>query len=222
MANELIRPIDENTAKAIEESARTLGKGFDLAGGLGAYLARALGGVPQNLIGILVGDWLIHKRVRRWSELQDETRQILGQRRVKEPYDDISPSIALPLIEAALDEDREGLKELWAKLLAAAMDSKRKHLVRADLISTLKQLEPLDAIVLNTVHEGPRSQFRPNVRDHLAQKFSVTSDEMTVCFQNLEKLGCFIRRGDQPPESPLVQENPNLGPRGRLLMLAVR
>ena len=151
MADELIRPIDENTAKAIEESAKTLGKGFDLVGGLGAYLARALGGAPENLIGLLVGDWLIHKRVRRWSELQAETRRILDQRNVKEPYDDISPSIALPLIEAALDEDREGLK---AKLLAAAMDPKRKHLVRADLISTLKQLEPLDAIVLNTVYDA--------------------------------------------------------------------
>ena len=105
MANELIKPIDENTAKAIEESARALGKGFDLVGGLGAYLARALGGVPDNLMGLLVGDWLIHKRVRRWSELQDETRRTLDERNVKEPYD-ISPSIALPLIEAALDEDR--------------------------------------------------------------------------------------------------------------------
>lgn len=220
MADELIRPIDEDTAKAIEESAKALGKGFDLVGGLGAYLARALGGVPENLIGILVGDWLIHKRVRRWSELQDETRRILDQRNVKEP--DISPSIALPLIEAALDEDREGLKELWAKLLAAAMDPKRKHLVRADLISTLKQLEPLDATVLNTVYDAGGTQFAPNGRDNFAQRFSVTSDEMTVCFQNLETLGCFIRRGDQPPESGMVRENPSLGARGRLFMQAVR
>ncbi len=221
MANELIKPIDENTAKAIEESARALGKGFDLVGGLGAYLARALGGVPDNLIGLLVGDWLIHKRVRRWSELQDETRRTLDERNVKEPYD-ISPSIALPLIEAALDEDREGLKEMWAKLLAAAMDPKRKHLVRADMISTLKQLEPLDAIVLSTVYDAGELRFGPNARDNFAQKFSVTSDEMTVCFQNLESLGCFIRRGDHPPESGMVRENPSLGARGRLLMLAVR
>jgi Abortive infection alpha len=151
--------------------------------------------------------------------LQDETRRILDQRNVKEP--DISPSIALPLIEAALDEDREGLKELWAKLLATAMDPKRNHLVRADLISTLKQLEPLDAIVLNTVYDAGGTQFAPNGRDNLAQRFSVTSDEMTVCFQNLETLGCFIRRGDQPPESGMVRENPSLGARGRLLMLAV-
>lgn len=220
--NELLRPIDEDTAKAIEESARALGKGFDLVGGLGAYLARALGGVPENLIGLLLGDWLIHKRVRRWSELRDETARILNQRNVKKPYDDISPSIALPLIEAALDEDRDGLKELWAKLLAAAMDPKRKHFVRADLISTLKQMEPLDAIVLNAVYDAQGTQLAPNGRDNLAQRFSVTSDEITVSFQNLERLGCFIRRGDQPPESQMVRENPSLGPRGRLLMQTVR
>ena len=160
MTEELIRPIDENTAKAIEESAKAIGKGIDLVGGLGAYLSRALGGAPENLIGLLVGDWLIHKRVRRWTEFQAETRRILNERNVKEPYEDISPSIALPLIEAALDEDREGLKDLWAKLLAAAMDPKRKQFVRADLISTLKQLEPLDAIVLNTVYEAQGNSIR--------------------------------------------------------------
>ena len=221
MADELIKPIDENTAKAIEESAKALGKGFDLVGGLGAYLARAFGGAPANLIGLLIGDWLIHKRVRRWSELQAETKRIFDERNVKE-LNEISPSIALPLIEAALDEDREGLKELWAKLLAAAMDPKRKQLVRADLISTLKQLEPLDAIVLNAVYDAQGTQLSPNGRDHLARRFSVTSDEMTVCFQNLERLSCFIRRGDQPPESEMIRENPSLGPRGRLLMQAVR
>jgi hypothetical protein len=35
MADESIRPIDENAAKAIEESARALGKGVDLVGELG-------------------------------------------------------------------------------------------------------------------------------------------------------------------------------------------
>jgi hypothetical protein len=73
MAEELMRPIDESTAKAIEESAKTLGKGLDLVGGLGAYMTRALGGVPQNLVGLLIGDWLIHKRVRQWGRLQEET-----------------------------------------------------------------------------------------------------------------------------------------------------
>jgi hypothetical protein len=57
-------------------------------------------------------------------------------------------SIAIPLIDAALNEDREGLKQLWAKLLAVAMDSRRATLVRPSLIELLKNLDPLDARIL--------------------------------------------------------------------------
>ena len=39
MAEELIRPIDENTAKALEESAKALGKGLDLMSGFGTFIA---------------------------------------------------------------------------------------------------------------------------------------------------------------------------------------
>lgn len=220
MANELIRPIDENTANAIEESARALGKGFDLVGGLGAYLAQTLGGAPQNLIGLLVGDWLIHKRVRRWSELQAETRRILDERNVKGPYEDISPSIALPLIEAALGEDREGLKNLWAKLLAAAMDPKRKQFVRADLISTLKQLEPLDVLIIQEAYKRQGVALPPTVREHMAQLFSVSSEEIVVSVENLERIGCLYSEAAAVLRGAGVQLN--LAPRALLLLRAVR
>jgi hypothetical protein len=97
-----------------------------------------------------------------------ETRRILGERKVSEP--DISPSIAILLIESALDEDREGLKEIWAKLLAAPMDPARQQFVRADLISALKELEPLDAVVLEAVYDSTGS-WSPNGRDFMTQKF---------------------------------------------------
>jgi Abortive infection alpha len=215
VANELIRPIDENTAKAIEESAKALGAGFDLVGGLGAYLARALGGVPENLVGLLIGDWLIHKRTRRWSELQDETRRILDQRNVKEPDADISPSIAIPLIEAALDEDREGLKELWAKLLAAAMDPTRKGQVRLAFIPTLKKMDPLDARVLEAmVSRFPGGFPSGNGRQTLSGLLEVSQDEIVVSFENLKELNCIA------VDSAKV--NGNVWPFGKLLMEAVQ
>jgi hypothetical protein len=219
MANELIKPIDENTAQAIEESAKAIGKGFDLLGGLGAYMAGALGGAPQNLIGLLVGDWLIHKRVRRWSELQAETKRILDQRKIPEPYEDVSPSIALPLIEAALDEDREGLKELWAKLLAATMDPARKKRVRLSFVATLKHLDPLDAKVLEALYAAYPGGFgeNRNGRDVLSQNFSVSQDEVLVSFSNLERLNCVgFGMGQGPKISPII------APMGRLLIEALR
>jgi Abortive infection alpha len=214
MANELIRPIDENTARAIEESAKTLGKGFDLVGGL----AGVFGGAPQNFVGLVVGDWLIHKRIRQWSEFQAETKRILDQRNAKEPYEDISPSIALPLIEAALDEDREGLKELWARLLAAAMDPSRKNRVRLSFVATLKQMDPLDASVLETIYDTPGGfGGGTNGRDVLSQKFSVSADEVLVSFINLQRLNCVgFASGQGPKVSPIIE------PLGRLLVEALR
>jgi hypothetical protein len=216
MAEELIRPIDENTAKAIEESAKTLGKGLDLVGGLGAYLARALGGVPENLVGLLIGDWLIHKRVRQWQKLQEETKQYLDQRSVAEPYEDVSPSIAIPLIEAAIDEERPELADLWARLLAAAMDPKRRRAVRQDVIETLKQLEPPDAAILQAVYENAGAQWSPNGRDALAHRLRIQQDEVLVSFGNLGDLRC-ITFGNTLP-----QINPLMAPMGQLLMRATR
>ena len=102
------RPIDENTAKAIEESAKALCRGLVLLAD-GALIWLELGGVPENLIGLLIGDWLIHKRGRRWSELTAETRRILDEGTSRSLIRmSVRPS---RLIEAALDEDREGLKD---------------------------------------------------------------------------------------------------------------
>jgi hypothetical protein len=188
MANELIKPIDENTAKAIEESAKSIGKGIDLVGGLGSYLSRALGGVPENLIGLLVGDWLIHKRARRWGELQAETLRILEQRKVQEPYEDISPSIALPLIEAALDEVREVLKDIWANLLASAMDPKRKDFVRRNVIDAVRAMEPIDALVFSKIPVVSTNQDT-NTVDKLVSLLGLSNDEIVVATRALHQLG---------------------------------
>jgi hypothetical protein len=76
----------------------------------------------------------------------------VGSRGAQGPFEEISPSIAVPLIEAAADESREELAELWAKLLAAAADPARKGRVRLEFATTLKQMDPLDAKVLETIY----------------------------------------------------------------------
>lgn len=126
----------------------------------------------------------------------------------------------MPIIEAAIDETREELTELWARLLAAALDPKRKNLVRADLVMTMKQLEPLDAAVLRAVYET-QTAFSPNARDELARRFDVSEPEITVSFQTLERIGCFVPSDTAVPNLGGIRINPSLAPRGRLLMQAV-
>jgi Abortive infection alpha len=186
MSNELIRPIDPDTAHAIEETAKFGTKLLDSGDKAAGYAAGVVERLPHNLVGI-IGDWVYHKRIRRWAELQAETKRILDERGVKEPYEDPSPSIALPLIEAAIDETRENLKEIWAKLLAAAFDPSRG--VRLSFIVTLKQFEALDALVLKALYDHP-GQMSPNSRDFLANSLARSSAEIVISSQDLIRLRC--------------------------------
>jgi hypothetical protein len=107
MAKELIRPIDADTARAVEEASKTVGKAIDASVRAGNYAGDILANLPRDLVG-LIGDWVAHKRARNWVRLQAETKKFLRDRGV-ENREEVSPSVAIPLIEAALDEDREGL-----------------------------------------------------------------------------------------------------------------
>jgi hypothetical protein len=67
MGNEVVRPIDEASAKAIEQTAILGQKLADMASGGGRWLAEVLGQLPHNLVGI-ADDRVAHYRARRWIE----------------------------------------------------------------------------------------------------------------------------------------------------------
>ncbi len=213
MATELIRPIDPDSAHAIEESAKAAGKAIDAAVQAGKYVGEVLSDLPHDLVGIM-GDWVKHKRARIWAELSAETDKILRERGV-ENREDVSPSVAIPLIAAAINEDREGLKQLWAKLLAAALDPARTSMVRASIIDALKKMDPLDARVLKAVSANPSGNWTPTGRDNIASALGVVREEVLVSFENLTKLECL----SWPASGPHI--NPILAPLGRLITQAV-
>jgi hypothetical protein len=130
MAEELIRPIDGDSAHAIEEAAKATSKAIDAITQSGKYAGAVLGDLPHDLVGIM-GDWVKHVRVRRWAELQATTNKILRERAVEKPAD-VSPSVAIPLIAAAINEDRAVLKDLWARRMAPVQNPQgsREHSVK--------------------------------------------------------------------------------------------
>ena len=124
-------------------------------------------------------------RIRNLSKLEERTERILRERNVEaEP---ISPALALPLFAAARDETREELQELWARLLAAAMDPSRRSLARREFIEIIKQIEPLDARVLEELRDITGAI--PNRRDHIAATFQLPIDDVEVSFEALAGLG---------------------------------
>lgn len=109
-------------AKAVAAVAGATGKAIDAATDLGGFAGKVLGTLPQDAVGLL-GDWVSHLRTRNAHRLQLKTDEILSSRNaVIEP---LSLVVARPLLEAAQDESREELVELWARLLANAMDLSR-------------------------------------------------------------------------------------------------
>ena len=110
--------------------------------------------------------------------------------------------------------DRDGLRQLWAGLLAAAMDPARTNLVGLSLIELLKQMEPLDALVLPQLVAGFPTASGSDLADALATKFHVTHDEAFFSLEHLHELGCLA-------QSPLSFPRPQVGAKGRVLIRAV-
>jgi hypothetical protein len=208
-----IEMFDPASAKAIEEVAKTGSKVIDAGTGLAAYLDRVSSKLPENLVGLL-GDYVEHKRLRRLADLWAETREHLRIRGVTERVD-VSPSVLLPLLGAAMDEDRAGLKELWAKLLAAAMDPKRAEFVRPSLIALLQQMDPLDARVLESLAAGGSPTAAPvDAADQLAKGLSVSRDEAYFSLEHLHELGAL----SHPPN---FHPTATLSAKARLLIRAL-
>jgi hypothetical protein len=116
-----------------------------------------------------------------------------------------SPSIAQPLLEAALNETRPKLQDIWARLIVTATDPKRAHLVRRSFIDALKKFDPYDALVLLARHELGDHQFALNVNiyDEVGRKTNVSRDEVYLSVDHLVELSC----ADKSPTEPGVKFN---------------
>jgi len=182
-------------AKAIAEVAKTTGEIVKAAGGFGSYLAKVFGSVPESLIGLGGGDWLAHKRRRHLAILEANTARILevtAAERLTEP----SPSVLIPLLQAAVDEGRAELQELWATLLANAMiDGGRK--VRRDYFMLLHQLEPADVLALDIMMRigvgytnDSRNAFFGAERKHL----DISEVDFEIAANKLDQLGLLQSR----------------------------
>jgi hypothetical protein len=122
------------------------------------------------------------KRIERIEMLWRQTRERLGDRGVADPE---APSLkyAIPILEAAADEENEELEDLWSRLLAAAMDPSRRDGMRQLFIQVVKQLDPMDAIVLKAIREAGGTSWEPNRRAWVASKLKCSTDEVIVSFE---------------------------------------
>lgn len=177
--------------KAVEETAKATSNAVDLVREGG----RAIGPAIGNICGLLIGDKVAAARERRLDEIARKTKKILHDRDVKDPLE-LPEDIAIPLLEAAQGESREEMQELWARLLANAMDPARADNVRPEFIDTVRRLQPIDAKILSIVGETMVGS-NPNLLQvgQLADRAKLRDSAVAVSVAHLESWYCVRRTG---------------------------
>ncbi len=181
-------PVTKEQSKAIEKTAEFGTTAIQEVGALARYMGRIIGTIPEDAVGLVLGDPLRAVRTIIAAKIDEQVQKILKDRNVGEPQS-VSPSLAIPLLQAAYDESRPELQDLWAKLIAAAMDPTRSNRVRRSFIDTVKKLDPLDVLVLKRRYELNMNPA-PSVRDYMVSQFQVSPEEIMVSVDNLVELRC--------------------------------
>ncbi len=179
-------------AKAVQEVAKTTSKALDAAQAGGAYLARMLGTALEDAVGLLGGDLLRQYRIRNWYRISQKTFDKLGQRGV-EQVEPLSAKVIVPLLEAASNESDETLQEMWAELLANAMDPNKDTSLQHIFIEALMQMEPIDALVFRAMAEKAANEAL-NSQD-LAERLACRETLAAVSVDRLADLGVLREMG---------------------------
>lgn len=168
---------------AIEESAKAASKALDLVKASSQQIA--------DVYGILIGDPLHAARHRRLDAITRRTQEILRERDAKTT--ELPEQIAIPLLEAAQQESRTEMQEIWARLLANAMDTDRAADVRPEFVAALQKLQPLDALLLQEARALVQNPNQATVDPKIFADRLVFADSSGCFDRNLVIARCLSR-----------------------------
>lgn len=141
----------EESSKAVAEVAKFATSTVEKVSNATGFIAKYI----DEPLNELVGKWVDNKKFDRWEnkvKIQDRVNSILKERGC-ETIRMIPPKLGIPLIDNALLEDDDDLRELWCKLIANSLDSTREFRLKYVYIDIIKSLTPLDALILKYIHE---------------------------------------------------------------------
>lgn len=159
------------SAKAIQEVAKTGGKLVDASGSVGGWLDRIFGQGIEDAVALHWSDRIRARRIERaiydWDKLTELMRKVDARLNAKgtSGLRLLPPKIALPLIEHATVENDDDLHSLWANLLATGLDAAAGQ-IEHKYISVLADLTRDDAIVFKTICEQWLDPVKPPKPDH--------------------------------------------------------
>ena len=191
------------SAKAVQEVAKTGDKAIDITEKFAGFISRYISGSLEQGVGIFE-DKLRYVRWERQIRLMERANQLMTQLGADGPTKPIPLKLAIPLFQAASLEDDDYLQDMWAKLLVNASISERKIELRHAHIDSLERLSPVEALILEKIYAIPADELVGNAvsTGHLPESVSVEeedvqveeliqpSEEVVMALANLARLGC--------------------------------
>jgi hypothetical protein len=152
-----------------------------------------------------------------WADNLRNLRDRFVKKSAGKKFEQPPLSVTLPLLEAARNEHREELVEIWASLLATAADPARRGIYRAEFVEIARKLDPLDALVLPKVAES--GEFDPTKLRVISDRLQAPELHIENSFRNLARLDLAA-----PPPHQLLnaRAQPYLTALGRQFLMAVR
>jgi hypothetical protein len=142
--------------------------------------------IASDALGVAGGAWLHEQHIRVRRRLKARTAELFNERKVDAPIEP-SPSIIIPLLSHAQEETRDELLDLWARLLAAAMDPKRSFDYRRDYVDIVRRLEPKDTSILALLTDYNSQAIR--TRPELSTQLDLRLEQIEIASRNLLALG---------------------------------
>lgn len=140
----------EKIVDAVQSTAEASSKFADLAGKVGGFVSKVIGGASNQFGGVLE-DCTRFYRYKNLLAIADKVEALHRRRKIEGTTIEISPRLAIPMLESAALEDSEILQEVWARLIANATDPNFKETLHPSYLEVIKQMSPDEAMILNSL-----------------------------------------------------------------------
>lgn len=143
--------------------------------------------------------WVMERRAEGVINLSKAAQKKLDEAGLsKEQYRQCSLKLELPLIENASLEDEPTLQDIWANLLANALNPDFKEELRTSFVSIIKDLSTTDVLILQKLDAQPkRKTALPASKvisgfgraSYFADEIGIAKSDAEISIQNLSRLG---------------------------------
>src|SRR3546814_290727 len=149
------------SAKAVQEVAKTTGKGIDAAREAGGFIARFIAGPLEQGVGVFE-DKLVYSRWERRQRYMLQVLRVQQELGLAPPDRAVPLKIAIPLFQGASIEEDDNLQDQWVSLLINAAYEGGGVEVKRVYVEILSQISPLEAKIFNIIYALPFNQIQYN------------------------------------------------------------